>query len=238
MNRDVVAPGGERESPPDRRQDSTQTIPGPYVLFSEPQEFHVRRTTSTSSHLAGDTAPGEKSESPTPTSTPRTRTRNPTAATDDTHSGYGLGANLRRAATMPQNENHRNTIAATSETLNHSNSNNNPLPPLPPAQSTLSHPVGDLNLIVNGSDPRPGPGIDWIVPVRDQVCSCTIIHPHFDPGQTYRERTFAERLQPTLDTAQKERAKYARKAKMTGYALNIAIGSFNLHTPPHSLNYI
>lgn len=33
-----------------------------------------------------------------------------------------------------------------------------------------------------------------------------------------------ERLQPTLDMAQIEREKYATKAKLTGYALNAAIG--------------
>ncbi|KAJ7119526.1 hypothetical protein C8R44DRAFT_788317 [Mycena epipterygia] len=37
-------------------------------------------------------------------------------------------------------------------------------------------------------------------------------------------RTLEERLLPTLDTAKAERAKYEFKARMTGYALNIAIG--------------
>ncbi|KAF9005090.1 hypothetical protein BDQ17DRAFT_1389996 [Cyathus striatus] len=38
------------------------------------------------------------------------------------------------------------------------------------------------------------------------------------------ERTVGERLHPTLEVARVERDKYALKAKMTGYALNIAIG--------------
>ncbi|KAF9011673.1 hypothetical protein BDZ89DRAFT_1077547 [Hymenopellis radicata] len=50
--------------------------------------------------------------------------------------------------------------------------------------------------------------IDWIIPVEK---------PH-------RVRTVGERLQPTLSTAEAEKVKYAFKAKMTGYALNIAIG--------------
>jgi len=37
-------------------------------------------------------------------------------------------------------------------------------------------------------------------------------------------RTVGERLQPTLAVAMEERDKYARKARMTGYALNAAIG--------------
>lgn len=37
-------------------------------------------------------------------------------------------------------------------------------------------------------------------------------------------RSVSERLQPSLDTAHTERDKYAAKAKMTGYALNAAIG--------------
>ncbi|KAG1881100.1 hypothetical protein F4604DRAFT_1746460 [Suillus subluteus] len=37
-------------------------------------------------------------------------------------------------------------------------------------------------------------------------------------------RTVGERLQPTIDAAEHERAKYATKARRVGYALNIAIG--------------
>ncbi|KAG2069199.1 hypothetical protein BDR04DRAFT_722560 [Suillus decipiens] len=37
-------------------------------------------------------------------------------------------------------------------------------------------------------------------------------------------KTIGKRLKPTVDDAKKERAQYARKAKLAGYALNIAIG--------------
>ncbi|KAG5652991.1 hypothetical protein H0H81_002816 [Sphagnurus paluster] len=52
-------------------------------------------------------------------------------------------------------------------------------------------------------------GIDWIVPVEDKPVP---------------RRTVGERLAPTLAKAHVEREKYAAKAKMTGYALNAAIG--------------
>ena len=39
-----------------------------------------------------------------------------------------------------------------------------------------------------------------------------------------QEHTVFERLQPTLTVAMAERDKYERKARMTGYALNAAIG--------------
>ncbi|KAF8836854.1 hypothetical protein BDN67DRAFT_957416 [Paxillus ammoniavirescens] len=40
-----------------------------------------------------------------------------------------------------------------------------------------------------------------------------------------RQKTVGERLQPTIDAAVIEKAKYEKKATMTGYALNIAIGA-------------
>ncbi|KIJ08769.1 hypothetical protein PAXINDRAFT_172775 [Paxillus involutus ATCC 200175] len=40
-----------------------------------------------------------------------------------------------------------------------------------------------------------------------------------------RQKTVGERLQPTIDAAAIEKAKYSKKATMTGYALNIAIGA-------------
>jgi len=40
----------------------------------------------------------------------------------------------------------------------------------------------------------------------------------------HREKTFGERLGPTLKEAEEARARYARKALLTGYALNVAIG--------------
>ncbi|KAK0470655.1 hypothetical protein IW261DRAFT_1406490 [Armillaria novae-zelandiae] len=77
------------------------------------------------------------------------------------------------------------------------NLSNNPLPPVP------------------GQDPH-SPGqkhsrrsdIDWIIPVE----------------KASRPKTVGERLQPTLSTAEAARQKYISKAKMTGWALNIAIG--------------
>ncbi|EIN04099.1 hypothetical protein PUNSTDRAFT_55702 [Punctularia strigosozonata HHB-11173 SS5] len=44
-------------------------------------------------------------------------------------------------------------------------------------------------------------------------------------GTTTKSLTIAQRLEPTLEFAQRERAKYARKARLTGMALNVAIGS-------------
>ncbi|KAJ7764752.1 hypothetical protein B0H16DRAFT_428135 [Mycena metata] len=49
--------------------------------------------------------------------------------------------------------------------------------------------------------------LDWIVPKRES-----------------RQRNLADRLRPTLDTAKTERDKFNTKAKITGMALNIAIG--------------
>jgi len=54
--------------------------------------------------------------------------------------------------------------------------------------------------------------LDWVVPVDEKPVSFT------------RETTVGERLQPTVTFAEAERSKYASKAKMTGLALNIAIG--------------
>ncbi|KAJ7119515.1 hypothetical protein C8R44DRAFT_788274 [Mycena epipterygia] len=61
----------------------------------------------------------------------------------------------------------------------------------------------------NGSQ-RHRSELDWILPV--------------EPKRELGPKTLHERLLPTLETAKAERAKYEFKAKMTGYALNIAIG--------------
>lgn len=45
-----------------------------------------------------------------------------------------------------------------------------------------------------------------------------------DPSQVIPKLSVGERLLPTLNMAHVERDKYAVKAKMTGYALNAAIG--------------
>ena len=40
----------------------------------------------------------------------------------------------------------------------------------------------------------------------------------------FRRLSVRDRLQPTVDVAKTEKAKFESKAKMTGYALNVAIG--------------
>ncbi|KAJ7471865.1 hypothetical protein FB451DRAFT_1251228 [Mycena latifolia] len=89
------------------------------------------------------------------------------------------------------------------------------LPKLPPeievvpaiARSGQSRP----SLRYNSSQTRRTE-LDWIIPVAE---------PKREPP---RPKTLEERIIPTLETAKSERAKYELKAKMTGYALNIAIG--------------
>lgn len=76
-----------------------------------------------------------------------------------------------------------------------------PLPPLPPDGRRA---IPEVHAVDGQRS-----GIDWIVPVEDKL---------------YREKTVGERLHATLAKAVIERDKYALKARMTGYALNIAIG--------------
>ncbi|KAK0436425.1 hypothetical protein EV421DRAFT_1124214 [Armillaria borealis] len=78
---------------------------------------------------------------------------------------------------------------------------NNPLPPVP-GQDPLSP----------GRKPSRRSDIDWIIPVDTRL------------EKAPRPKTVGERLQPTLSTAEAAREKYISKARMTGYALNIAIG--------------
>jgi len=84
-----------------------------------------------------------------------------------------------------------------------------PLPPLPQARVAGSD--GRLPRLrpVDSHISGPRSGIDWIVPVNERP---------------YQPLPVGERLQPTLDMAMSEKDKYAAKAKMTGYALNAAIG--------------
>ncbi|KIJ98882.1 hypothetical protein K443DRAFT_103221 [Laccaria amethystina LaAM-08-1] len=70
-------------------------------------------------------------------------------------------------------------------------------------------PQRSVTLDPRASTRRPRSGIDWIVPVDEK---------------TFRQKAIGERLDPTLITAISERDKCALKAKMTGYALNAAIG--------------
>ncbi|KAG5727727.1 hypothetical protein E4T56_gene20737 [Termitomyces sp. T112] len=65
--------------------------------------------------------------------------------------------------------------------------------------------------VAAGSDgPQGSTSLDWIVPLED---GC----------QTNRTTTVSERLQSTLSKAHSERNKFAIKAKMTGWTLNVAI---------------
>ncbi|KAK0470654.1 hypothetical protein IW261DRAFT_1002867 [Armillaria novae-zelandiae] len=74
-----------------------------------------------------------------------------------------------------------------------------PFPPLP-GHDPFSH----------GWDPSQRSDNDWARPVVEKPAP--------------RLKTVTERLDPTLDIAKIARDKYALKARMTGYALNIAIG--------------
>ncbi|KAK0200376.1 hypothetical protein DFS33DRAFT_150169 [Desarmillaria ectypa] len=80
---------------------------------------------------------------------------------------------------------------------------NNPLPPLPDAVRQDS--------ISPGRRASRRSDIDWIIPIDRSE-------------KPPRLKTVGERLQPTLSTAETAREKYVLKARMTGYALNIAIG--------------
>jgi len=61
---------------------------------------------------------------------------------------------------------------------------------------------------------RRGSGLDWIVPEVDGG----------DKPYVPRLRSVGERLQPTLDHAHREKAKFEKKAMLNGWALNLAIG--------------
>ncbi|KIJ67195.1 hypothetical protein HYDPIDRAFT_107920 [Hydnomerulius pinastri MD-312] len=80
-----------------------------------------------------------------------------------------------------------------------------------PARSRDGHrgPSRRATVLSQGAHNASQAGIDWIVPVEEKGHS---------------RRTVGERLQPTIENAIVERDKYAKKAMMTGYALNIAIG--------------
>ncbi|KAG1766707.1 hypothetical protein EDD22DRAFT_877920 [Suillus occidentalis] len=86
-----------------------------------------------------------------------------------------------------------------------------PVPQPPPAtRSRDGHMMRGLSrrTVVSGQAPASNSGLGWIVPVEEK--------PH--------RRTIGERLDPTIANAERERTQYTIKAKMTGYALNIAIG--------------
>ncbi|KAG2059760.1 hypothetical protein BDR06DRAFT_1017686 [Suillus hirtellus] len=79
----------------------------------------------------------------------------------------------------------------------------------PPTRSRDSHMMRGLSRrTISGQAPVSASGLGWIVPVEEK--------PH--------RRTIEERLRPTILKAESEREQYANKAKMTGWALNVAIG--------------
>jgi hypothetical protein len=47
---------------------------------------------------------------------------------------------------------------------------------------------------------------------------------HFDPANEKRIATISSRIRTTIENAESEREKYAAKAKISGLALNVAIG--------------
>ncbi|KAF8131284.1 hypothetical protein K438DRAFT_1911971 [Mycena galopus ATCC 62051] len=83
------------------------------------------------------------------------------------------------------------------------------LPPKLP-QDAQTAPIGSApapRLDYRNSGQRRQSELDWIVPKRD-----------------LRQKTFQERIDPTLKHAKLEKDKCELKARMTAYALNIAIG--------------
>ncbi|KAG2154164.1 uncharacterized protein EDB93DRAFT_1248371 [Suillus bovinus] len=100
-----------------------------------------------------------------------------------------------------------------------------PVPRAPPAtRSRDGHMMRGLSrrTVVEGQAPNLG----WIVPVDEKPHVC--VASPFDFASilnlTLQRRTIGERLDPTIANAEREREQYAIKARMTGYALNIAIG--------------
>ncbi|KAG6885103.1 hypothetical protein C0993_005870 [Termitomyces sp. T159_Od127] len=113
---------------------------------------------------------------------------------------FGLDGNSPRST-------QRNPVPQTSLVFENEDPRQRPLP-LQPLPTEVLVRTGRIGLEGPPAS-RPRSGIDYIVPVN---------------GKTSREKTVGERLEPILLTAIAERDKYTLKAKMTGYALNIAIG--------------
>ncbi|KAJ3746025.1 hypothetical protein DFH05DRAFT_1483439 [Lentinula detonsa] len=98
-------------------------------------------------------------------------------------------------------------------------SKHNSLPPLPPPVARGSGDATRGSEIPRTLDTAQSPtrrsNIDWIVPLEPE---------RKETLPTHRPKTVGERLLPTLKNAEAERANYALRAKMTGLALNVAIG--------------
>jgi len=87
-----------------------------------------------------------------------------------------------------------------------------PLPPLPiHLPEGIPTPVRRQRTTDTRMSAARRSNIDWIVPVDNS-----------EKGN--QPLTVKERLAPTLENADKEKEKYARKAQLTSYALNAAIG--------------
>ncbi|KAG1898490.1 uncharacterized protein F5891DRAFT_1237574, partial [Suillus fuscotomentosus] len=81
----------------------------------------------------------------------------------------------------------------------------------PPTRSRDGHMLRGLSRrTISGQAPINASGLGWIVPVDEKPHVC--------------RRNIEERLRPTILKAESERERYANKAKMTGWALNVAIG--------------
>ncbi|KAG6840229.1 hypothetical protein C0991_008058 [Blastosporella zonata] len=123
-------------------------------------------------------------------------------------SGQGPSVPASRSNGSPPRPPHWNATQQTSLSFEEGDRDRRLGPPLPP----LPHDLRARNSRIGIERPlSPGPrsGIDYIVPIDEKAT---------------REKTVGERLHPTLATAILEKDKYAFKAKMTGYALNLAIG--------------
>ncbi|GLB42735.1 hypothetical protein LshimejAT787_1201840 [Lyophyllum shimeji] len=126
-----------------------------------------------------------------------------------THDRPVSGSNGSQPASIRQNTARRKALSFGGTPFDdygpHGLGSGNPLPPLPDEFRPRDSRVGAEAPVSLGlrSD------LDYLVPVDEKAS---------------RERTVGDRLEPTLLTAIAERDKYAFKAKMTGYALNIAIG--------------
>ncbi|KAJ3927708.1 MAG: hypothetical protein NXY57DRAFT_859709, partial [Lentinula lateritia] len=95
---------------------------------------------------------------------------------------------------------------------------NSVLPPLPAARGNgdaarRSEIPRTLDTLPARSPTRRS-NIDWIVPLEPE---------RKETLTTHRAKTVGERLLPTLENAEAERTNYALRAKMTGFALNVAI---------------
>ncbi|KAG1823357.1 uncharacterized protein BJ212DRAFT_1323656 [Suillus subaureus] len=104
-----------------------------------------------------------------------------------------------------------------------------PVPQAPPAtRSRDGHMMrgSSRRAVVSGQAPVSASGLGWIVPVEEKPHVCVAPSSYFALilSLTLQQRTIGERLDPSIVNAERERAQYATKAKITGYALNIAIG--------------